>query len=141
LSVFALAAAERNCKNTNNLLILPMLHASRRVIIERDNDSSKQKLPLEILCPLIVACRNRSILLKFGKKVLNQMACFVQVHVIVTRGSALRLGGITAVLLWCSSRAITRSSASNPLSASSVSAASSLSRKSAPSRSQGLSGV
>ena len=60
--------------------------------IKPDNGSSKINCSQKILSPLIIACGNGSVLLECGKKVFNEMPCFVQLPVIVTGELTVALG-------------------------------------------------
>lgn len=49
----------------------------------------------EVASGLIVACRNRPVLLQLGEEVLYQMPRFVEMFVVINRFVATRLPGIT----------------------------------------------
>ena len=104
--------------------------------IKPDNGSSKINCSEKILRPLIVACGNGSVLLECGKEVFNEMPCFVQVLIIITRSSTITLGRNHCHLALLLESLNHTFIGIYPLSVRSVSAESSLSRTSAPSRSQ-----
>src|SRR5439155_25571506 len=94
----------------------------------------------EIDCPLVVAGGDGAELLELGEEILDEVTRFVKL-LVMRFCLRLALGGMTVLLPAFSSGAMTRSSASKPLSAITMSAAICGSRMSAPSRSQACPGV